>query len=37
LSHLRGFIGYRFLLVKIDDNPVMAIIVGAIEATGAEK
>jgi hypothetical protein len=30
-------LAYRFLLVKIDASPVMAIIAGAIEAIGAEK
>jgi hypothetical protein len=28
---------YLFLLVKMDANPVMAIMAGAIEARGAEK
>jgi hypothetical protein len=28
---------YRFLLMKMDANPVMAIIAGGIEAMGAEK
>jgi hypothetical protein len=30
-------VDYRFLLVKMDASPVMAIIAGAIEAIGAEK
>jgi hypothetical protein len=30
-------VGYRFLLVKMDASPVMAITAGAIEAIGAEK